>query len=151
MLALIDALPIQTANSAEIQQLLTASHSAWRMECEHLETLGQAYAALAAGDCELNLVDPKTPDPTPILGQLRKSLFARRSSSVDAILSAHLERIQAAATAGQPVDAAPALTENEKLIPFASETIRSQWTQLAAQQAAGKKSKRSFAPNWKRS
>jgi serine/threonine-protein kinase len=150
VLALIEALPASAAASTEIQQLLAACRAAWRLECEHLEELGHAYAALASGDCELPQLDAKIPDPTPILGQIRKSLFARRASTIDSILSAHLERIQAAATAGQPVDPTPVLTENQRLVPFASEVIRSQWTQLVAQQDAAKRSKRSFAPNWKR-
>jgi hypothetical protein len=149
VLALIGALPAATSAAPEIQQLLAASRDAWRLECEHLEAIGHAYARLAAGDCELTLIDPQAPDPTPILDSIRKSLFARRSSKVDTILSAHLERIQSAAAAGQPFD--PALTENQRLIEFASDSIRIQWTQLVAQQSAEKKSKRSFAPNWKRS
>jgi hypothetical protein len=149
VLALIEALPRTASASPDIQQLLNTSRFAWDLECEHLEALGHAYAALAAGDCELPQLDPKTLDATPLLGQIRKSLFARRSATIDAILSTHLERIQAATAAGQALD--PALTENQRLIPFASEAIRTQWAQLAAQQAAAKSSKRSFAPNRKRS
>ena len=149
VLALIEALPADTAASPEIAQLLAGSRDAWRLECEHLETIGHAYAALAAGDCELSVLDAKATGPTPILGQIRKSLFARRTSTVDSILAAHLERIQSASAAGQPPDPVPAASE--RLVPFASDAIRTQWTQLVAQQAAEKKSKRSFAPNWKRS
>jgi serine/threonine-protein kinase len=155
VLALIGALPTPTASSPELQQILASSRTTWSLECESLEALGHAYAALAAGDCGLtslapNALDPKTPEPTPILGQIRKSFFARRSNTVDGILREHLDRFLAAAASGQPHDSSTDLNENQKLIPFASDSIRSQWTELQAQQTAAKRSKRSFAPTWKR-
>jgi hypothetical protein len=161
VLALVQELPPTTAASPSLRNLLTESQNAWRLECQYLEALGQAYAALAAGDCELkslppgglapDTLDPKTSELTPIFGQIRKSFFARRANTVDGILRQHLDRIQAAAAAGQPLDPAPAFTESQKLVPFASDIVRTEWNQLVAQQASARKSKRSFAPNWKRS
>ena len=64
---------------------------------------------------------------------------ARRTTVVDQILTAQVERVQVAQSAGTIIDTAAELAPGRKLLPFASDEAGAAWSQLADQSSGGRK------------
>jgi hypothetical protein len=80
-------------------------------------------------------------DPTDssLLGEMFRMFSARRTTVVDQILTAQVERIQAAQTTGIVIDTAAELAPGRKFLPFASDEAGTAWSQLADQSSGGRK------------
>jgi serine/threonine-protein kinase len=139
VVALVQSLPAAVSVSAEIQALQRAAQTAWAHEWTGFETLGRAYAALDSGDLELIELGANEVADSTFLLQMRKTLFARRTTAVDRILMTQVKHIQEAKSTGAKIDPAAQLTANRKLLPFASDAVKTEWGALADQYSGEKK------------
>jgi eukaryotic-like serine/threonine-protein kinase len=129
VIALIQGLPSRPAASAEIQTMRNASQEAWMQEWALLEKLGQAYAALASG--EVNSVpEVKEARNSTALHAMNRAFANRRLAAVDQILSSQIQGVRAAKAAGTPIPTPEAFAANKDLLPFASESVRVEWSVL---------------------
>jgi hypothetical protein len=129
VIALIQGLPSRPGASTEIQTLRVASQEAWMQEWALLEKLGQAYAALASG--EVNSVpEVKEARNSTALHAMNRAFANRRLAAVDQILSSQIQGVRAAKAAGTAIPAPEAFAANKDLLPFASESVRVEWSVL---------------------
>ena len=129
VIALIQGLPSRPAASTEIQTMRVASQEAWKQEWTLLEKLGQAYAALASG--EVNSVpEVKEAKNSTALHAMNRAFANRRLAAVDQILLSQIQGVRAAKAAGTAVAAPEAFAANKDLLPFASESVRVEWSVL---------------------
>jgi eukaryotic-like serine/threonine-protein kinase len=139
VVAAVATLPADRKASPEIQALQSAAQKAWMLEWTHLEALGHAYATLASADSDSIALVASDPTSSPLLGEMFRMFSARRTTVVDQILTAQVERVQAARLAGTVIDLAAELAPGKKLLPFASDEAGAAWSQLADQSSGGRK------------
>ncbi len=125
--------------SPEIQALQSASQKAWLLEWARLESLGHAYATLASADSDSIALVAYDPAGSPLLGEMFRMFSARRTTVVDQILTAQVERLQAAKASGAVIDLATEMAPGRKLLPFASDEAGAAWNQLVDQSSGGRK------------
>jgi eukaryotic-like serine/threonine-protein kinase len=137
VVGLILTMQTRPAASEEIQELRTLSQEAWKQEWVQMEKLGRAYAALASGqlDSVMDVVEAKN---SSALGAMNKAFANRRLAAVDLILSTQIKGVQAAKNAGTVIPP-EVLAANKELLPFASETVRTEWNVMADPYIGGKK------------
>ncbi len=129
VIALIQGLPSRPANSTEIQTMRVASEEAWRQEWVQLEQLGRAYAALASGEVD-NAPELKEAKNSAALQAMNRAFANRRLAAVDQILSSQIQGVRAAKAAGTAMPRPEAFAANKNLLPFASESVRVEWSVL---------------------
>lgn len=137
--ALIQTLPSEPLCTAEIQSLRVTSQQAWKREWTQLEALGKAYAALASGDLDRCTPGGQPTDSTVLEG-MNKLLSGRRTVAIDQVLTNQIRSVQAAKASGTAILPSETFASNRKLLPFASDAIRAQWSLLADPNSNGKRS-----------
>jgi ribosomal 50S subunit-associated protein YjgA (DUF615 family) len=135
----IESLPASISGSAEVQALLRASQSAWMQEWAGLEKLGRAYAALQSGELEAIRLDVGEVGDSTLAQRMGKMVCSRRQATVDQILRGQVKQIQEAAASGGQIDAARQMADNRKLLPFASDAVKAEWSALANRYGGEKK------------
>ena len=150
VVAMIQSMPSVICDTPEIQALYHASETAWTQEWTGLETLGRAYAALQSGDWDAVGASTNVLDNSTLLQQMRKLLLARSTTAVDQILISQLKQVQQTNASGAQIDPAAQLAANRKLLPFASEAVKAEWSVLADQYSGEKKVSSFFARRGKR-
>lgn len=138
VVAVILALPPGIGGLAEMQTLRAAAQDAWRHEWTGLEALGHAYASLESGDADRLVSAGVQASDTAVLRGMSKGFIERRARAADQILTTHAQRIRTAQTAGVEIDTTD-FAVNQKIAPFASGSVRSEWTRLADQYSGTKK------------
>jgi hypothetical protein len=136
----IESLPASVSGSAEVQALLRSSQAARIEEWAGLEKLGRAYAALQSGDLEAIQLDADEVGDSTLPQRMGKMLFSRRQVAVDQILIGQVKQIQETTAAGGQIDAARQLADNRRLLAFASDAVKAEWSALANQYGGEKKS-----------
>jgi serine/threonine-protein kinase len=135
----IESLPASISGSAEVQALLRASQSAWMQEWAGLEKLGRAYAALQSGEPEAIRLDVGEVGDSTLAQRMGKMVCSRRQATVDQILLGQVKQIEEAAASGGQIDAARQMADNRKLLPFASDAVKAEWSALANRYGGEKK------------
>jgi hypothetical protein len=132
VLALVQFLPARTAAALEVEALRRAAEESWREERSQLEILGRAYAALASNPPSLVPVTERATKSQPLIA-MRKMFLGHRRSAVDAILTTQITHIQKARAESLPVNPASQLADSQKLLPFASDKVKAEWSATAGQ------------------
>jgi serine/threonine protein kinase len=132
VIAMIQSLPLSVSNSVEVQTLLKTSLAAWKEEWRGFEQLGCAYSALDTLNPDAMCFDMAQAG-SEVLIQLSAVLARRRQEKVDQILIAQMKQVENAATGGMQFDHARQLTDNRKLLPYASKAVEEEWIALAGQ------------------
>jgi hypothetical protein len=141
VVSLIQSLPGVVSNSPEIRAIYRASETAWTQEWTGLELLGRAYAALESRDWDAIKLDSDGLDGLTSLRQMRDALSGRRRTTVDQILVSQAKHIQEVKAAGGQMDPSRQLADNRRLLPFASDAVKAEWSLLADQYSESKMGK----------
>jgi eukaryotic-like serine/threonine-protein kinase len=139
VVAAAEALPGGRNAHPEIHALQSTAQKTWMLEWTRLEALGHAYATLVSADSDSIALVANDPTSSPLLGEMFRMFSARRTTIVDQILAAQVERVQAARAAGTIIDPAAELAPGRKLLPFASDEAGAAWSHLADQSSGGRK------------
>jgi serine/threonine-protein kinase len=145
VVALVQSLPNTASGSAEIQALQRSAQNAWTQEWTGLEALGRSYAALESGNLAGMPLDANESNDSTLLRQMHTILSRRRITAVDQILTSQVKHIQETRVAGAQIDPAAQLAANRKLLPFASDAVKTEWSLLADQYSGEKRIGNFFA------
>jgi hypothetical protein len=131
VVAVIKALPVEVAATAEIDAVRTSAQDGWKREWTQFEMLGQVYAALESCEVEKIAYDGVRAGDSAALQGVYHAFAGRRAAAVDQVLMQQMHRVQTAKAAGAESVPVETFDETRKLAPFASEAVRRQWSLLA--------------------
>ena len=144
VVALTQSMLDRSLGFTEITNLHETSVEALRQEHAQMEKLGRAYAGLESGNWEFAIADLEDVQGAPVIYEMSKRFAGRRMNAVDKLLASQVEEIRRSQASGAQIDPAVPLDKNKRLLPFASDAVKADWSLLAEEHAGPKKSDKFF-------